>query len=79
MLPRNSDTDESIIYYSFNTLLVFCYLVSSVLGATVAPPTANDDYPIGPEKLASMVKNQNISALQKYGGVSRSQFVCLQF
>lgn len=36
-----------------------------VLGATVAPPTPNGDYPIGPEQLASMVRDQNISALQK--------------
>lgn len=40
-----------------------------VLGATVAPPTPNGDYPIGPEQLASMVRDQNISALQKNGGV----------
>ncbi|KAL3528503.1 hypothetical protein ACH5RR_007825 [Cinchona calisaya] len=40
-----------------------------VLGATVAPPSANGDYGIGLEQLASVTRDQNNSALQQYGGV----------
>lgn len=40
-----------------------------VLGATVAPPSANGDYGIGLEQLASISRDQNTSALQQYGEV----------
>ncbi|PNY07654.1 calcium-transporting ATPase plasma membrane-type-like protein [Trifolium pratense] len=36
---------------------------------SVAPTTAGGDYAVGLEQLVSMSKNQNISALQQYGGV----------
>ncbi|KAL5056737.1 hypothetical protein RYX36_028341 [Vicia faba] len=40
-----------------------------VTGTTVAPTTPGADYTVGLEQLVSMSKNQNISALQQYGGV----------
>jgi Ca2+-transporting ATPase len=44
----------------------------------VAPTTPGGDYEVGLEQLVSMSKNQNISALQQYGGVGLLQhnFVC---
>ncbi|XP_027187299.1 calcium-transporting ATPase 9, plasma membrane-type-like isoform X2 [Cicer arietinum] len=39
------------------------------LGATVVSTTPGGDYAVGLEQLVSMSKNQNISALQQYGGV----------
>ncbi|MCH84581.1 calcium-transporting ATPase plasma membrane-type-like, partial [Trifolium medium] len=36
---------------------------------SVAPTTPGGDYAVGLEQLVSMSKNQNISALQQYGGV----------
>lgn len=40
--------------------------------------TPGGDYAVGLEQLVSMSKNQNISALQQYGGVGLLQriFVC---
>ncbi|CAK8535562.1 unnamed protein product [Lathyrus sativus] len=40
-----------------------------VTGTTVASITPGGDYTVGLEQLVSMSKNQNISALQQYGGV----------
>ncbi|KAL6585274.1 Calcium-transporting ATPase 9, plasma membrane-type [Orobanche minor] len=40
-----------------------------VLGTAATPPSPNGDYAIGPEQLASMTRDHNLSALQQYGGV----------
>ena len=46
--------------------------------AAVASPSPVGEYTVGLEQLVSMTKNQNISALQQYGGASLLQhiFVC---
>ncbi|KAH1240112.1 Calcium-transporting ATPase 9, plasma membrane-type [Glycine soja] len=41
-----------------------------VISTAVSPPTPVGDYDIGLEQLVSMSKDQNISALQQYGGAS---------
>ncbi|KAL3005407.1 hypothetical protein AAZX31_08G218700 [Glycine max] len=40
-----------------------------VISTAVSPPTPAGDYDIGLEQLVSMAKDQNISALQQYGGI----------
>ncbi|KAL6496884.1 Calcium-transporting ATPase 9, plasma membrane-type [Orobanche gracilis] len=40
-----------------------------VLGTTATPPSPNGDYAIGPEQLASLTRDHNLSVLQQYGGV----------
>ncbi|KAL2624577.1 hypothetical protein AAZX31_07G003800 [Glycine max] len=40
-----------------------------VISTAVSPPTPVGDYDIGLEQLVSMSKDQNISALQQYGGI----------
>ncbi|TKY64678.1 Calcium-transporting ATPase 9 [Spatholobus suberectus] len=40
-----------------------------VISTAVTPPTPVGDYAIGLEQLVSMSKDQNISALQQYGGI----------
>ncbi|KAL6560043.1 Calcium-transporting ATPase 9, plasma membrane-type [Orobanche gracilis] len=40
-----------------------------VLGTAATPPSPNGDYAIGPEQLASMTRDHNLSALQQHGGV----------
>ncbi|KAL5176636.1 Calcium-transporting ATPase 9, plasma membrane-type [Glycine soja] len=41
-----------------------------VISTAASPPTPAGDYDIGLEQLVSMAKDQNISALQQYGGAS---------
>lgn len=45
---------------------------------TVASTNPGGDYTVGLEQLVSMSKNQNISALEQYGGVGLLQhyFLC---
>ncbi|KAG5000945.1 hypothetical protein JHK87_022017 [Glycine soja] len=40
-----------------------------VISTAASPPTPAGDYDIGLEQLVSMAKDQNISALQQYGGI----------
>ncbi|KAI4355895.1 hypothetical protein L6164_004623 [Bauhinia variegata] len=40
-----------------------------VISSAVAPPTPVGDFTVGLEQLVSMSKDQNLSALQQYGGV----------
>jgi len=56
--------------------LIFWIVVTS--SAAVASPSPVGEYAVGLEQLVSMTKNQNISALQQYGGASLLQhiFVC---
>lgn len=39
-------------------------------GTTTLPPTPHGDYGIGPEQLATMTRDHNISAYKQYGGVN---------
>lgn len=41
-----------------------------VLGPNATPQATCDDYEIGLEQLSSLTRENNISALQQYGGVS---------
>lgn len=48
-----------------------------VISPAATPPPSAGDYGVGLEQLASMSKDQNISALQQYGGVSLEIFFLL--
>lgn len=54
-----------VTYYSY----ILNYPVISP-AATPPPSTSVGDYAVGLEQLASMSKDQNVSVLQQYGGVS---------
>ena len=48
-----------------------------MISTAASPPTPAGDYDIGLEQLVSMSKDQNISALQQYGGASLQHVVWL--
>ena len=48
-----------------------------MISTAASPPTPAGDYDIGLEQLVSMAKDQNISALQQYGGASLQHVVWL--
>lgn len=56
-----------VTYYGFSIYILHQPVISP---PAVTPPTPVGDYAIGLEQLASMSKDQNISALQQYGGAS---------
>lgn len=56
------------LWRSFN--LSFEVLNHSVVSAATTPAHPVGDYAVGLEQLTSMSKDQNISALEQYGGAS---------
>lgn len=57
-----------VTYYDLSIYILNYPVISPA--ATPSPQPSVGDYGVGLEQLASMSKDQNISALQQYGGVS---------
>jgi hypothetical protein len=64
-----------VTYYNLSIYILNYPVISPA--ATPPPQTSVGDYGVGLEQLASMSKDQNVSALQQYGGVSRQHTLVL--
>lgn len=67
---------QSAFWVTYYGLSIYI-LNHPVISTAVSPPTPVGDYDIGLEQLVSMSKDQNISALQQYGGASLQHVVWL--
>lgn len=54
---------------TYHSILVYT-LNHPVISTAATPATPVGDYTVGLEQLASMSKDQNVAALQQYGGAS---------
>lgn len=66
---------NSVLTKLLVTIFHFIFWIIVTSTAAVVSPTPVGEYAVGLEQLVSLTKNQNISALQQYGGASLLQHI----